>query len=96
MKESKVEQENYDSMMENHQALIDSTNYLAGFLSDLHYSDLHSINNCTKLVNDPCYKDVRIEGYFSACGPAECFETEFCKCIHTFRTEFENMVGINS
>ena len=63
--------------------------YLAEFLSDLHYGGQgHSINNCTLMHYDPCYKDVRKEGYFSACGSNACRKGGFCSCIETFRKRF--------
>ena len=38
-------------------ALNESAAYLADFFSDLHSGDHgHSINNCTSMQHDPCYK----------------------------------------
>ena len=38
-------------------ALNESAAYLADFFSDLHYGGHgHSINNCTSMQHDPCYK----------------------------------------
>lgn len=91
-KESVIEKANYDEMMENHQALIDSADYLSEYLGDLHYSKLHTINNCTHMTNDPCYKNVSTDGYFSACGGAKCDSSQFCQCIKIFKESFKQSV----
>ena len=82
----------YDEMMVKHQALIDSQNYLSEFLSDLHFNPMHTINNCTHLVNDSCYKDLTKEGYFSACGETKCENSPFCACIRQFRNRYVDKV----
>ena len=45
------------SFMNASRALNESAAYLADFFSDLHYGDHgDSINNCTSMQHDPCYK----------------------------------------
>ena len=93
--EGALEQKSYEKMLTDHQALNESAHYLAEFFSDLHFSKLHSINNCTHLSHDPCYMDVKKDGYFAACGSSECYKTEFCTCVRNFRANFEeNVVDI--
>lgn len=92
--EGDIEQTNYNEMMENHQALIDSADYLSEYLSDLHFSKLHTINNCTNMTTDPCYKNVTTEGYFSACRSSDCDSSLFCKCVSTFKQSFKQSVSI--
>ena len=68
-------------------ALNESSAYLADFISDLHYGGYgRSINNCTTMQNDPCYKNVRSEGYFSACV-ANCRYGPFCACTEARTSE---------
>jgi hypothetical protein len=92
--ESQVESKNYDSMVEAHQKLKDSADYLADFYADIHYSPIHTYNDCDKMVDDFCYQDVRAEGYFSACADTKmCENSQFCSCITRFRMQFEKDVS---
>ena len=90
-KESKLELEDYDAMMVEHQAIADSVTYLSEFLADLHHSPIYTINNCSKMVDDSCYRDLDTEGYFSGCGSG-CENSPFCKCLEIFQDQFEESV----
>ena len=93
-RESAIENESYEQMMTEHDNLIESTEYLSEFLSDILY-DKRSYNNCTTLVNDTCFqKD--IQNYTKACNrqPIDCTNSEFCRCVKTFMKIFENDVSL--
>ena len=93
-RESEIELKEHNEMLQNHKALNQSANYLAEYFSKVHYDPMDSYNNCTKFEFDTiCYKDVRIDGYYSACSSKICLKSPFCKCIQQFKERFENDVN---
>ena len=93
-RESEIELKEHKEMLQNHEALNQSANYLAEYFTRIHYGDpKDSYNNCTIFKYDQiCYKDVRIDGYYSACDSKICFNSPFCNCIQQFKKRFENDV----
>ena len=93
-RESEIELKEHKEMLQNHEALDQSANYLAEYFTRIHYGDpKDSYNNCTLFKYDQiCYKDVRIDGYYSACDSKICFNSPFCNCIQQFKKRFENDV----
>ena len=93
-RESEIELKEHKEMLQNHEALNQSANYLAEHFTKIHYGDpKDSYNNCTIFKYDQiCYKDVRIDGYYSACDSKICLNSPFCNCIQQFKKRFENEV----
>ena len=87
--ESELENANHDAMIKDLNRLNDSANYIVDYLSDLHFSPLHTINDCTAMIDDECYQNFT-DGYYEACGPT-CKNTSsaFCICIRDYRKRFE-------
>lgn len=90
--QSKIELRQFDELTQSHEEVSKGIHYLADFFTDLHYSPLHTINNCSSLVEDPCYRDLATQGYFAGCGN-ECDKSQFCKCIREYEKQFELTVS---
>ena len=87
-REGNFEDEIYQKMLIEHDNLIESSQYLSEYLSDILY-DGKGYHNCTVLTEDPCYQE-NIQDYRKSCSSShQCENSDFCRCVKLFMATFE-------